>query len=99
MRLLIEACASNIPANSQLIRERGNELAQTFGKENISASEEWTENFKNKHRLAMSIISGESASFDEGNIEQCLSDLSTLLKDCKLCNIFKWDETALIIFK
>lgn len=43
----------------------------------------------------MHIISGGSANFEEGNIEQWLNDLRTLLKYYKLGDISNCDKTGL----
>lgn len=44
----------------------------------------------------MRIISGASVSIEEANVEQCLSDLTVLLKDYKVCKIINCDETGLL---
>ncbi|GBM08002.1 hypothetical protein AVEN_71447-1 [Araneus ventricosus] len=65
-----EAHASNIPVNIELLREKAIQLSKSFEIENFPASHGWVEKFKNRHGLATRVLSGESASVNEGTAEQ-----------------------------
>lgn len=71
-----------MPVNCQLLREKGVQLAQTFGIKNLSINQGCIEKLKNWHGLAMCITSSESTRINDANVEQWL----TLLKDYKLCD-------------
>ncbi|GBL93717.1 Major centromere autoantigen B [Araneus ventricosus] len=65
-----EARASNIPVHIELLREKAVHLSKSFEMGNFSASHGWVEKFKNRHDLATRVLSGKSASVNEGNVAQ-----------------------------
>ncbi|GBM31201.1 Major centromere autoantigen B [Araneus ventricosus] len=90
-----EARASNIPVNVELLREKAVQLSKSFEMENFSASHGWVEKFKNRHGLAACVLSGESASVNEGNVAQWKEDLAILVNVYEQKNIYNCDETGL----
>ncbi|GBM31200.1 hypothetical protein AVEN_193333-1 [Araneus ventricosus] len=90
-----EARASNIPVNIELLREKAVQLSKSFEMESFSASHGWIEKFKNRHGLATRVLSGESASVNEGNVEQWKEDLAILVNVYEQKNIYNCDETGL----
>ncbi|GBO07087.1 hypothetical protein AVEN_244449-1 [Araneus ventricosus] len=63
--------------------------------ENFSESHGWVEKFKNRHGLATRVLSGESASVNEGTVEQSKEDLATLVNGYEPKIIYNCDKTVL----
>ncbi|GBL93850.1 Tigger transposable element-derived protein 4 [Araneus ventricosus] len=91
-----EVRASNIPVNVDFLREKAVQLSKSFEMENFSASHGWIEKFKNRHGLSTRVLSGESASVNEGTVEQWKEDLATLVPHrLEPKNIYNCNETGL----
>lgn len=63
-----ETRAAYIPVNVELLREKALQLSKSFKIENFSVSQGWIEKFKNRHGLTTRVLSGESASVNEGTV-------------------------------
>ncbi|GBN65985.1 Tigger transposable element-derived protein 4 [Araneus ventricosus] len=90
-----EAHASNLPVNIELLRDKAVQLSKSFEMVNFSASHGWVEKFKNRHSLATHALSRESASVNEGTVEQWKEDLATLVNGYEPKNIYNCDKTGL----
>lgn len=66
---------SQYPSQWSVIKRKENFVSTDFWSEKFSAFQGKIENFKNRHVLAMHIISGGSANVEEGNVKQWLSVL------------------------
>lgn len=90
-----QARASQIPIDGPILREKALEIAALKGIENFTASNGWISRFKERYGLKFKKLCGESASCDDGVIQDWFSKLPTLIQGYDPRDIYNADETGL----
>lgn len=86
-----------IPLTGQLIVEKAQVFASLLGvsKDEITFSNGWLRQFKERHNLRQIRMHGESGSVDEQVVEEAITDLKQLTNDYGWKDIYNMDETGL----
>lgn len=88
--------ARNVPISGPVLIEKAKEFAQRFQEVDFKGSQGWLQNWKKRHNVAFSIISGEAGAVNDETVDTWLTKVWSVLKvGYAPEDIFNCDETGL----
>ncbi|GBN52467.1 Tigger transposable element-derived protein 4, partial [Araneus ventricosus] len=85
-----------IPISRAILFQKAQDFANLFGDSDFKATEGWLTRWKDRNNIVYRKLHGEKQDADSASAEDWSKDVwPTLIKDYKLDQIFKTDETGL----
>lgn len=92
----VETRVKKIPISGNVVQQMALNYACLLGIDDFKASTGWLGRLKAHHDIADKMLSGELASANTGSTSAWMStNVSALLKDYAMCDIYSTDETGL----
>ena len=91
----MEVQAQNLPVNGPLLKGKALVIASSIGFETFKASNRWLKSFNCHHNLSSKTLSSKSNAMDVDVVNNWKAQLTFLLRDYDLSDIWNMDETGL----